>query len=163
MNSKELAKYIAKLEDNEGRITPERLVESATPEDDPAHDLFEWDDAKAGQQHRLAQARQYLKKVEFIRHIGTTEVKTVKYVRDPDRQPREQGYRALDKIQTDEDAAHAMLADEFARARAVLTRARKLAQVIGMESEVARLQGEVTRLEQVIARNGQDATVRPEA
>ncbi len=163
MNSKELAAYIAALEDKQGRITPERLVESATPEDSPAHDLFEWDNEIAGEQHRLTQARQYLKKVEFIRHVGSVEIKTVRYVRDPACAPREQGYRALDKIQTDEDAAHAMLADEFARARAVLTRARKIAQVIGLEREVASLESEVTRLEQVIARNGEDVQARPDA
>lgn len=40
-----------------GVITPEKVLESASPYDSPIHDDFEWDDARAGHRHRLNQAR----------------------------------------------------------------------------------------------------------
>lgn len=46
-----------------GGITPEAIVEKATPKDSIAHDLFEWDDRKAAHEYRVVQARQYLRTI----------------------------------------------------------------------------------------------------
>jgi hypothetical protein len=53
-----------------GQGTPERLVEEASDPSSPAHPHFEWDDAAAAYEHRLAQARQ------FFRFIVTVEPAT---------------------------------------------------------------------------------------
>lgn len=40
-----------------GPVTPSRLVAAAKNRSHPLHDRFEWDDAKAAHEHRLATAR----------------------------------------------------------------------------------------------------------
>ncbi len=57
--------------DAEGAITASGLVESARPPESPAHDGFEWDDAVAGEEFRLQQARRWLRIVP-IKVAGTS-------------------------------------------------------------------------------------------
>lgn len=59
---------IAKLETQYGMIKPEHFVEEAKPEDSPLHYMLEWDDTKAGQAHRLSQARTIIRCV-YIKHV----------------------------------------------------------------------------------------------
>jgi len=42
------------------QVTPNRLIEEATPETSALHDRFEWDNAKAAHQWRLKQAQEFL-------------------------------------------------------------------------------------------------------
>lgn len=44
-------------------ITPDMILEAATPEDSPIHGFFEWDDQKAAAAHRKFQARQLIKAI----------------------------------------------------------------------------------------------------
>ena len=52
--------------ENEGRLTPDDVVETAADRSHPLHDFFEWDDSIAGQQHRLWQARALIRSVKVI-------------------------------------------------------------------------------------------------
>lgn len=58
-----------------GAITPDLVVEAATPEDAPLHPAFEWDDTKAATEHRRAQARGLIRAVviQHPRHPNTPE------------------------------------------------------------------------------------------
>ena len=49
-----------------GEVRPSVLVESARPVDSVAHGAFEWDDQKAGEEFRLMQARNWIKRVTII-------------------------------------------------------------------------------------------------
>ncbi len=53
---------------NGGKFTPELVVDDAISKSSPFHTYFEWDDTKAGEQHRLQQAR------NLINHIVETVV-----------------------------------------------------------------------------------------
>lgn len=46
-----------------GSITPRATVDEAAHPDNPIHKAFEWDDAKAADEHRLAQARRLIRAV----------------------------------------------------------------------------------------------------
>lgn len=46
-----------------GRLTPEVVVEAATPEDHPLHHRFEWDNAIAGPNYRRIQAADLIRSV----------------------------------------------------------------------------------------------------
>jgi hypothetical protein len=46
-----------------GELTPEIVVEAATPEDHPLHDRFEWDDTEAARRYRLVQGGELLRAV----------------------------------------------------------------------------------------------------
>ena len=50
----------------QGEVKPSVLVDSARPETSPIHDAFEWNDAKAGEEYRLIQARQWIRRVEIV-------------------------------------------------------------------------------------------------
>lgn len=49
-----------------GEVRPSVLLETAKPKSSPAHDAFEWDNKKAGNEYRLMQARQWIRRVEII-------------------------------------------------------------------------------------------------
>ena len=49
-----------------GGVKPSTLVDAARPTDSPAHNAFEWKDDVAGEQYRLWQARQWIRRVEII-------------------------------------------------------------------------------------------------
>lgn len=49
-----------------GYLLPEDLVEAARPADALMHRVFEWDDAKAAQAHRIAQARSVIRSVGVV-------------------------------------------------------------------------------------------------
>ena len=48
------------IEEKYGKLTNDLVLQSATPEDSPIHELFEWDDAVAGHRYRLQQATQVI-------------------------------------------------------------------------------------------------------
>jgi len=49
-----------------GRLTPQLVVEDAKPIASPIHEYFEWNDAKAGEQWRLSQARHLIASVYIV-------------------------------------------------------------------------------------------------
>ncbi len=49
-----------------GEVRPSALVEAARPKSSPAHNAFEWDDSKAGEEYRLIQARTWIRNVQII-------------------------------------------------------------------------------------------------
>jgi hypothetical protein len=52
-------------ETNDGFLNPQHVVEAARAEDSILHDEFEWDDDKAAEQYRLAQAGALIRRVKF--------------------------------------------------------------------------------------------------
>jgi len=57
---------VNELYHRDGQIRASSLVEAARPDDSPIHSAFEWNDAKAGLEYRIWQARQWIKRVEII-------------------------------------------------------------------------------------------------
>lgn len=49
-----------------GELTPSDIVEAARSTNHPLHSFFEWDDTKAAQAHRLAQARTLIRSVVAV-------------------------------------------------------------------------------------------------
>jgi len=62
-----------------GRLTPQIVLDEATPEDAPLHSRFEWDDQKAGDAYRLDQARSLIRTVK-LRVIADEVYDIRKYV-----------------------------------------------------------------------------------
>jgi len=59
----DLGAELRKIYAEYGDLTRRTLVTAATPVDHPLHDRFEWDDRKAGDAHRLAQAGALIRSV----------------------------------------------------------------------------------------------------
>jgi hypothetical protein len=141
------------LEDRDGRLVPETVVRVAADPGSPLHSQFEWDDGKAGHAYRIEQARRLIRAVRLIVITETRTISTVHYVRDPSRAEREQGYISVPRLQSDHDAALAMLRLEFARAAACLRRAEDLADALGLRQEVVAVARRVERARRKIDRH----------
>lgn len=54
MSAETVGKVISEIEEKNGAVTKELFLEASRPVDSPTHDLFEWDDKKAGELYRLS-------------------------------------------------------------------------------------------------------------
>jgi hypothetical protein len=85
LNPQAIGERLEAIRAAKGKLTAEDILEDATQEDSPLHNGFEWNDAAAGHQHRLNQAR---KMVVSIRVLDSPAAKpTIAYVsvRTPDK------------------------------------------------------------------------------
>ena len=131
------------LEDDEGRITPEKVVDAAKDPESVLHSEFEWDDAKAGYAYRLSQARQLLKDYRIwieVKRGETSEtvirVKVPAYVRDPSAKPKEQGYRNINVISKEEDSARSAVVNEVNAASAHVRRAISISTALAVTPQL---------------------------
>lgn len=63
--------------DQDGAVTPKRLIDVSRPEDAPLHNEFEWDDGVAAEKFREEQARQIIKNVIIV-DSSIEEERTIK-------------------------------------------------------------------------------------
>ena len=61
-------KVAQQLYDQNGKVETRALVDAARPKTSPAHAAFEWDNKKAGEEYRLIQGRNYIRRVTIIRN-----------------------------------------------------------------------------------------------
>ena len=135
--SKQDAILLAELEDANGNVTAERVVEAARAEDHEWHHRFEWNDTEAARRFRIDQARTLIRTVRYERKTATATFRSVAYVRDPAADPREQSYVSVIRLRADADRARDALIAESARIASALRRARELANVLELEREVS--------------------------
>lgn len=128
-----------------GVLTPDAVVASAKRATSPLHGYFTWDNDAAAEQWRREQARALIRSVQVITTTSTRTFSVPKYVRDP-RQSTEQGYAALVELRDETSAACDALAYECTRAAGVLTRARDIAEVLGLTDSIDSLLGGVAVL-----------------
>lgn len=136
---KRIVERLKALEDSHGRLTPDVVIQDARSKDSPLHGEFEWDTKKAAQKHWQDQARALIRAVKVVVSTDTTVVKSVAYVRDPNRPKDEQGYISVANLRRDPEGAHAALVEEFSRASSALKRARGLAVALQLEDQVGEL------------------------
>ena len=98
-----------------GEITAAQVVNEARKPDSSLHSLFDWDDQSAAEKHRLTQARTLIRSIRVEIKTETTKVRAVGFVRNPDVDPKEQGYVSVDSVRSDEDRQRDILLAEFAR------------------------------------------------
>ena len=72
---------VQSLYDRHGYATPSALLDEAAPVDSPAHGAFQWDDALAGREYRLNQARCYIRVVVVETEHGMERVVHVPSIR----------------------------------------------------------------------------------
>lgn len=71
----ELAKVYT---DNGGELTPDAVVETATPERSPLHTYFEWNNGVAGHKYRLLQAQELIRSVRIVYSETRSGPKTIR-------------------------------------------------------------------------------------
>lgn len=97
---------LATLEKQHGKIKPRHLVELATPNDSPLHQLFEWDNTKAADAYRTHQARNVIRCIEVVVTQRPRKGQAVTVATVPTRAyphvPSENGYLSIEKVARDE-------------------------------------------------------------
>lgn len=133
-------------ERNGGCITPDMVVEAARNPASPLHEHFTWDIREAARERWREQARALIRAVRV--EVTTTDFtyRVPVFVRDPVVPENIQGYVSLGRLRTDEELAREALVAEFARAAAVLARARAIAAALGLADEIEEVRERVLRL-----------------
>lgn len=144
-----ISAYLATLEDDNDRLTPDAVIEDAKNPASPLHPFFEWDLGKAAYRHWQEQARALISSVRIIQRTDKSVVSSVYYVRDPTASNDQQGYVSVKMLRTDEGMAREALVAEFSRVADLLRRARELAVALEMEDDVQELMDSVVRLRQI--------------
>jgi hypothetical protein len=141
---------IRALEDADGRLTPQQVVDAARDRASPLHGLFDWNKAEAAGKWWLHQAREILGAVKI--HVTTTEtvIKAPCYVMDPEADGA--GYRAVASLKANPDAARESLVYTLSVAAGHIRRAYDLSGPLGMQAEIDALLRQVTGLQQQASR-----------
>lgn len=138
---------LTEIETTNGELTPEGLVEAATPPEHPLHDYFEWDDAKAGAKYRIDQARTLIRSVKVLTEVADLQIKSVYYLHDPSLKGGEQGYVPMLRLKTTDEVRREALSAEVGRARSALFRAHQIAQALELPDEAKKIAGLLSEIE----------------
>lgn len=128
---------VRSLQDEDGRITPDVVVEEARRKSSPLHGLFEWDKAKAASIYWIAQAREIIGAVRIVVTNESSTVKAPLYVRDPEASG--QGYRSVMALRSNPEQARESLIYTLEVAAGHLRRALDLASPLGLSVDIDRL------------------------
>ena len=138
---REIAEILQALSDaNNGKLTPEQVLQAAKDPESPLHDQFVWDDQKAAHKQRLDTARHLIRSVKYFFKKETLVIKVPIYVRDPELEKKEQGYVDVRTIKSDDERRRDILIDEFKRVQGVFERATELAVYFKMEDRLEDMQ-----------------------
>lgn len=101
-----------------GLLMPEKIVEYAQQNPTSAlHGEFEWDDAKAAQEHRLQQAREMVR--VYVTVLPGTLQKVRGFVSVPSDRANGGGYRQTEGILKNDDLRKQMVLDVLKRVEAL--------------------------------------------
>ena len=140
------------LADDQGRLTPDTILADAANEESPLHNEFEWDDSKAGHLYRVEQARRLIPSVKLVIETAEVKIDVSIYVRDPDANSTDQGYRNILKVKSESEVAREMLLQEVRRTSECLNRAIGYAAHFGLSEGVAKIQRAVEKFKAVVAK-----------
>lgn len=140
MQDTEVIERIKQLENENGELTTEVVIEDAKDENSPLHNYFQWDDAKAAHEWRKEQARRLIREVRLVIHETKTNVKQVAYVRNPDN---DSGYVSTVRLRDDKNKARSALIAELERAESALSRAYDVSYALGLSDEIESLRASV--------------------
>lgn len=139
----ELNLLLKEIEDREGRLTPDLVVDAARDPEHPLHARFEWDDGKAAQAHRIATARRLIASAQIRIRYSKVVLSAPAYVRDPAAESGVQGYRSVVKLRDEDEESRSVILGEMRRVTSILKRTRALVLALGKQIDLDRLEAEV--------------------
>lgn len=146
----DIAIELKTLEKENGALLPEDVVDAARDPDSPMHDHFTWDDNKAAEKQRLHEARALIRRIHIEVSFHDMSISVPRYVRDPEAAANQAGYRDILKIKSEEDTARAVIIDEMERVKNAVNRAKRIATVLGIESDLEKINDAVKTLAEKI-------------
>lgn len=69
---------LREIEDRDGSVTPQAVVDDARPEDSLLHPVFEWDDEKAAEAYRIHQAGNFIRCIVVVPEKNDTVKEPIK-------------------------------------------------------------------------------------
>ena len=131
------------IDNNDQRLIPEKVVETAQNPMSPLHPLFEWDDAKAAQAHRIEQARHLLRSVQvtIITNKGQEITTRMTVTSERHKQPGKHYYSTTEYALSNEELRAQVLKQallELAAFRRRYAELSELAQVFHIIQKVTR-------------------------
>jgi len=112
-----IQEVVGEIYNERGEVRPSELVERAKPVDSPAHDGFEWDDAKAGHEYRLIEARQWIRVVKISYAGGAEEGYVHVPIITSDGDSREGCYKPVSVVAANVDEYGLAMVEVKARVR----------------------------------------------
>lgn len=140
---KGVAEELESLRDKDGLLHIEKVVEAARDPDSPLHKHFQWNDGEAAHRYRLGQARALIRAQKIPVRIGPLIIKAVAYVPSSNMTG---AYQVLSDIPRSSDLARSVMLNELSRVAGALSRARNIAAVLGLDSEIDDLLSALTVL-----------------
>jgi hypothetical protein len=115
------------LEDENGLIMPEAVVEFAKDPKTALHSRFEWNDSEAAHQYRVEQARRLIRVFVTVETVAETPVRA--FVSLPSDRKAGGGYRSMPAVMSDEERYRELLQCALADLRAFQTRYRAIKEL----------------------------------
>jgi hypothetical protein len=110
MDRNKITKELKRIShDNGGILHPELVVRLAKNKNSILHDCFEWNDAKAGREYRLWQARQLIR--VSVEYSDITKQEYDVFVSLSTDRAKGDGYREVENVLGDEALRKILLAD----------------------------------------------------
>jgi hypothetical protein len=148
---------LTRLLDVHGVLHPEAVVQAAREPGSPLHKHFTWDDAAAAHAHRLDQARTLIRTVKIEVVSETISLSVPAFVTAPGERS---GYRLLERVRDDREAARQAMLTEVERAQSALRRAQVVAAGLGLLAPVTDAMERVSVLREV-AQGIRDSVAAP--
>ena len=104
------------LEGKKGYVKPAQLVEFARPEDSPIHSMFEWDNERAADAHRLQQARTIINRVQ-VEMVGDDKSDAYYSARVHIQDVPVRGYFPAKKVLSDDELYASVIKDAIREIR----------------------------------------------
>lgn len=132
----EIAERLRFLERENGRLIPSDVVEDARDPASLLHEQFEWNNDEAADRYRIQQASRLIRTVRIDITVREVPLRAPAYVRDPNLDTRDAGYRNLIQLRSEEDVARAAVVNEMKRVSQAVKRAKILAAALGFVNEI---------------------------
>jgi hypothetical protein len=107
---KRVEQTVGEIYAENGQVTAAALLDAARPADSAIHDAFEWDDARAGHEFRLMQARKWIRVVQVVYADRPERLVHVPTTVAPDTPAAEGYYKPASVVVQDVDEYRAAMA-----------------------------------------------------
>jgi hypothetical protein len=116
----------------QGKLTPQLVVDTARDDSHPLHDRFEWDDATAGEAYRRVQAQQLIRSVRIVREAPAEQDETAVRAFHSISRPDGNTYVPIEEIAEDEFASAVVLRQAEREWKQLYRRYQHLGEFLGI-------------------------------
>lgn len=131
-------KALERVREKNGGITDDAIVDAAKPKNHVLHSWFEWDDSKAANEHRRAQARTLIRSFEVV-YVEQPEITTRAYeVETKSGKPAEQRtvYTTTQEVLANPESRDRLISDAIRMAMEFRRRFRMLHEMERVMEEI---------------------------